>query len=136
MTAIIIFCSIEQKMILKHRFLKSLAFFLVIAAADRTFVLLVHGQSHFGYGVFDSRYFKHGTQRHEIDGGSCLDFLKLNGLDKCCSERDDDCYMVHYDTRCYCDIFCDRNQIQDHSDCCPDAFETCSDQTTKKPTSN
>jgi hypothetical protein len=34
--------------------------------------------------------------------------------------------MIHYDTRCYSDVFCDRSNIPDNSDCCPDAGETCS----------
>ena len=33
--------------------------------------------------------------------------------------------MIHYDTRCYCDVFCDRSKMLDNSDCCPDALEIC-----------
>lgn len=77
-------------------------------------------------GAYDSRYFKHGDRRNEMVGGTCAEFLQLNSLDQCCSQRDDDCYMVHYDTRCYCDVFCDRSKIPDNSDCCPDAGSVCS----------
>jgi uncharacterized protein YxeA len=78
-----------------------------------------------GYGVADSRYFKHGAQQNELNGGTCSEFLKINSLSQCCAHRDDDCYMIHYDTRCYCDVFCDRSKFPDNSDCCPDALATC-----------
>ena len=84
-----------------------------------------HVDSH-GYAVSDSRYFRHGTPFNEVNGGTCTEFLRINSLNKCCAQRDDDCYMIHYDTRCYCDVFCDRSNVQDNSDCCPDAGETCS----------
>ncbi|RNA33934.1 tubulointerstitial nephritis antigen-like [Brachionus plicatilis] len=71
---------------------------------------------------YDSRYFKHGNRQNEFNGGTCSEFINLNNLDSCCSQRDDDCYMIHYDTRCYCDIFCER---PDSSDCCPDAKKVC-----------
>lgn len=79
-----------------------------------------------GYGVYDSRYFRHGDKNNELVGGTCAQFLQLNSLSQCCSQRDDDCYMIHYDTRCYCDVFCDRSKIPDNSDCCPDAGSFCS----------
>ena len=87
----------------------------------------------------DSRYFKHGTRQNEISGGTCNEFLRINTLNMCCSQRDDDCYMIHYDTRCYCDVFCDRSNLQDNSDCCDDAVDTCSGNnqiTTPEPTCN
>lgn len=71
---------------------------------------------------YDSRYFKHGDRNHELYGATCREFLNLNNLDTCCTRRDDDCYMIHYDTRCYCDVFCER---PDSSDCCPDARGVC-----------
>ncbi len=76
---------------------------------------------------YDSRYFRHGSQKNEIDGGTCAEFLKLNKMSMCCNQRDDDCFMIHYDTRCYCDIFCDREAMNDHSDCCPDAGNVCNE---------
>lgn len=79
-----------------------------------------------GYGISDSRYFRHGARHNEANGGTCSEFLTINGLGQCCAHRDDDCYMIHYDTRCYCDVFCDRHRVPDNSDCCPDAVETCS----------
>ncbi|CAF0732376.1 unnamed protein product [Brachionus calyciflorus] len=75
---------------------------------------------------YDSRYFSHGGKQNEEKGGTCTEFLEINGLESCCSQRDDDCYMIHYDTRCYCDVFCDRSSFTDSSDCCPDAKSTCS----------
>ncbi len=74
---------------------------------------------------YDSRYFKHGSQKNEIDGGTCAEFLQLNKMPMCCDQRDDDCFMIHYDSRCYCDIFCYREAMNDHSDCCPDADKVC-----------
>jgi hypothetical protein len=75
--------------------------------------------------AYDSRYFKHGTKSNELNGGTCKEFLELNSMQKCCTSRDDDCFMIHYDTRCYCDMFCDRSKFPDNSDCCPDSAETC-----------
>ena len=76
-----------------------------------------HGQH---YGTL-----KHGSMYNEHNGGTCSEFMLINSLDKCCTERDDDCYMIHFDSRCYCDIFCDREHLQDNSDCCPDAVHIC-----------
>jgi hypothetical protein len=78
-------------------------------------------------GRLDPRYFHHGSQKNEIDGGTCAEFLQINRMDTCCNMRDDDCYMIHYDTRCYCDVFCDREVMNDNSDCCPDAAQMCSE---------
>ena len=75
--------------------------------------------------IYDSRYFKHGSRFNEHQGGTCREFLNLNGLRTCCAQRDDECYMIHYDTRCYCDLFCDRSHLTDNSDCCPDSEQTC-----------
>ena len=93
------------------------------------------------YSFTDSRYFKHGSRQNENSGGTCSEFLRINLLNKCCNQRDDECYMIHYDTRCYCDVFCDRSMLQDNSDCCDDAIKTCSSsgpsqETTTRPTSN
>lgn len=76
--------------------------------------------------AYDSRFFQHGSQKNEIGGGTCKEFLEINRMDQCCTERDDDCFMIHYDTRCYCDIFCDRSAANDYSDCCPDSPKVCS----------
>ena len=86
-----------------------------------------------GYGLVDSRYIKHGTKTNELSGGTCSEFLKINSLNQCCAHRDDDCYMIHYDTRCYCDVFCDRSKIPDNSDCCPDAGTICSGESMPPP---
>ena len=65
----------------------------------------------------------HGDKDNELYGGSCAEFLKLNDLSQCCAEKEDECYLIHYDTRCYCDAFCNRP----NSDCCPDALTVCDD---------
>lgn len=74
---------------------------------------------------YDSRYFKHGNKRNELEGGTCREFLDVNNRQQCCANRDDDCYMIHFDSRCYCDVFCDRSSFPDNSDCCPDAYYVC-----------
>lgn len=54
--------------------------------------------------------------------GTCKEFLNINNLDTCCAQREDECYMNHHDTRCYCDVFCSLGT--NHYDCCHDgAFE-------------
>lgn len=68
---------------------------------------------------------KHGDTSNKLNGGFCSHFKALNDIE-CCSGRDDECYMIHFDTLCYCDSFCDRF---DH-DCCPDATEACSNNYT------
>lgn len=67
--------------------------------------------------------FKHGNLTNELNGGTCAEFKLLNNFRECCPERNDKCYMIHYDTKCYCDSFCSRSR--DDSDCCPDAFDQC-----------
>ena len=85
-------------------------------------------------------YFKnHSNKKEMFIHSKFYIFLRINSLNKCCNQRDDDCYMIHYDTRCYCDVFCDRSQLQDNSDCCDDAVKTCSgmpEETTRIVTSN
>ena len=56
--------------------------------------------------------------------GSCAEFLRLNKRRECCVERDDECYMWHFDSRCYCDLFC-AERVDKWSDCCPDGREAC-----------
>ena len=68
--------------------------------------------------------YKHGDDKNTQIGGTCADFLSLNGLSSCCNSKDDECYMIHYDTRCYCDVFCNRQS----GDCCPDALNVCAGQ--------
>ena len=87
--------------------------------------------------VRNSNCFRHGTKQINENsgggggggGGTCAEFKKLNNLtSSCCPDgRDDECYMTHYDTRCYCDTFC--NRVNDNSDCCPDASQVCTDST-------
>lgn len=67
--------------------------------------------------------YNHGNKENELYGGSCSEFFKLNNMMTCCSNRNDECYMKHYTTRCYCDEFCDRRP--NSSDCCVDAFQKC-----------
>lgn len=62
----------------------------------------------------------HGTQINMLRGGTCKEFLEKNKRDFCCETRDDDCYIHHFDTRCYCDDFCDRSHLNEPGDCCPD----------------
>lgn len=78
---------------------------------------------------YESRYFRHGSQLNERDGGTCAEFLEINRMDMCCMQRDDDCFMIHHDTRCYCDVFCNREVMNDYSDCCPDAVQACATNT-------
>lgn len=99
-------------------------------------ILQVVGQNNnYNYynNPYDSRYFKHGSKRNELDGGSCREFLDINERQQCCANRDDDCYMIHYDTRCYCDVFCDRSKFPDNSDCCPDAYYVCRGSAPSQP---
>ena len=58
----------------------------------------------------------------------------MNSFDKCCSHRDDDCFIINLEEKCYCDLFCDRSRALDQTelnkwskkfDCCEDAFELC-----------
>ena len=65
----------------------------------------------------------HGDRENELNGGTCAEFFKLNDLSQCCAAKQDECYMIHYDTRCYCDVFCNRPS----SDCCSDAISVCDD---------
>ena len=51
---------------------------------------------------------------HEKYLGKCGDFLQLNNLLTYCQGRDDDCYMSHHKTRCYCDHFCTNDCCDDH----------------------
>lgn len=81
--------------------------------------------NYYNNNPYDSRYFKHGDKKNEFNGGTCREFLDLNNRQQCCANRDDDCYMIHFDTRCYCDVFCDRSSFPDNSDCCPDAYYVC-----------
>ncbi len=46
--------------------------------------------------------------------GRCTDFLSLNNLFQLCQGRNDQCYMNHFTTRCYCDTFCTFDCCQDH----------------------
>lgn len=68
--------------------------------------------------------FKHGNEKNFKFGGTCDEFFSLNSLTKCCANRNDDCYMEHLGSRCYCDQFCDRRP--NSSDCCSDAYQICS----------
>ena len=63
-----------------------------------------------------SAYF-HGNGHNSKQGATCAEFLYKNHMDSCCSGRNDECYMIHFDARCYCDQFCGKNST---SDCCPD----------------
>ncbi|CAF1110366.1 unnamed protein product [Didymodactylos carnosus] len=42
---------------------------------------------------------------------------------QCCVNRNDECFMPYYDSRCYCDTFCFRGY--DNHDCCPDHDAIC-----------
>lgn len=77
--------------------------------------------SNLGYHVLLNQVFKHGDRLNELNGGLCSQFKLLNGIDQCCAGRIDECYMIHYDTRCYCDTFCERSE----TDCCEDAYDEC-----------
>ncbi len=65
--------------------------------------------------------YKHGIPYNEKHGGSCAEFKKINNISKCCQTEDADCYMIHYDTRCYCDSVC----MVDTTDCCEDVKMSC-----------
>ncbi len=66
--------------------------------------------------------FKHGDPSNLKKGGSCSQFKLINSLNRCCHSRNDECYMVHYDSRCYCDTFCAKEVNKNVTDCCPDAI--------------
>ena len=51
---------------------------------------------------------------------------------QCCTNRDDNCYMPYYDSRCYCDTFCFR--AFDNHDCCPDHDAVCLGKNISLPT--
>ena len=70
--------------------------------------------------------YKHDSEKNNSDGATCAEFLRLNGIAKCCLGRDDDYYISYKNnSTCYCDEFCDRSGKNDSSDCCPDYEETC-----------
>ncbi|XP_060868555.1 uncharacterized peptidase C1-like protein F26E4.3 [Metopolophium dirhodum] len=50
----------------------------------------------------------------------------------CCSERQEDCYALISNTRCYCDDFCYHNHTVSN-DCCPDFMSVCKGVTTPDP---
>ncbi len=108
-------------------FLNLNGIFLWVTIAVISLNLSFAQQLSFSKGHLDSRFFHHGSQKNEVDGGTCAEFLKINRMDICCNMRDDDCYIIHYDTRCYCDVFCNRAVMNDNSDCCPDASQVCSE---------
>ncbi len=60
-------------------------------------------------------------------------YCGIRPLPQCCFNRDDNCFMPYYDSRCYCDTFCFRG-IDNH-DCCPDHDAVCqgTNTTTKPP---
>ena len=81
-----------------------------------------------GYIDCDTRFISHGDKRNDLVGGSCREFIELNKnvtQGKCCAKRSDDCYMIHLNTRCYCDQFCDSEPGK--NDCCPDKKDICGD---------
>nr|XP_032826307.1 tubulointerstitial nephritis antigen-like [Petromyzon marinus] len=45
----------------------------------------------------------------------------LPSLGGCCPGRNDACWLPFRDSRCYCDLFCNRTV----SDCCPDFWRSC-----------
>ena len=94
---------------------------LFIFTSFNIYLIECQNKNGLGYGSFNPYNAKHGNRRNEESGGTCTEFLQLNGINQCCAARQDDCYMIHFDTRCYCDVFCDRKE----SDCCPDAIRTC-----------
>jgi hypothetical protein len=68
----------------------------------------------------DREIVNHGESLNRLSGGTCADLMKINNRSKCCEERNDNCFIIHYDTRCYCDSFCE-------NDCCSDALINCRD---------
>lgn len=117
---------IREKNLHQYVLIINIFFILFVSAQKQNSYNYQYGNS---YGSADSRYFRHGDKNNEMVGGTCSQFIQLNSLSQCCAQRDDDCYMIHYDTRCYCDVFCDRSKIPDNSDCCPDAGSVCSGDT-------
>ena len=65
----------------------------------------------------------HGDHYNELTGGTCAQLKKMNNRSECCGIRDDDCYIIHFDSRCYCDNSCDINPI--NNDCCSDVVKSC-----------
>ena len=79
------------------------------------------------YIIAPKSILKHGDKRNEQYGGTCAEFLQINNRNQCCHEEDDEyigneCYMIHFETRCYCDTTCNSRL---ESDCCPDANHIC-----------
>ena len=68
--------------------------------------------------------YNHGDDKNTQNGGTCEEFLKLNRLSKCCDGSEEDCYMIHFDSRCYCGTECNRQS----RGCCPDALNVCAGQ--------
>ena len=68
--------------------------------------------------------YNHGDDKNTQNGGTCEEFLKLNRLSKCCDGSEDDCYMIHFNSRCYCGTECNKQS----GGCCPDAFNVCAGQ--------
>jgi hypothetical protein len=75
-----------------------------------------------------SGYF-HSNQIEKLNKkkvGTCREFLKLNNLTRCCTSRNDQCFMIHnFNDRCYCDDRCTQLNKR-NSDCCEDASFICS----------
>jgi hypothetical protein len=77
---------------------------------------------------------KHGNERNKQYGGTCAEFIHLNNLNQCCQEEDDEyigneCYMIHFDSKCYCDVTCNSRL---EADCCPDSIHICNAHPTSK----
>ncbi len=65
----------------------------------------------------------HGDRKNKRKGGTCAEFFTLNNRTECCTSRDDDCFIINFDSTCYCDIFC----YSEFKDCCSDFEATCND---------
>ena len=44
--------------------------------------------------------------------------MKINNLTECCTERDDDCYIINFENFCFCDSYCGSNERF----CCSDGI--------------
>ena len=118
-------------------YLFSLGLLLILTKKSQQLTLPPPQGVYFTYHLKEGQNVYHGFDNNTIIGGTCTEFLALNKINQCCSERQDECHMRHFDTLCYCDKFC----IRVDQDCCPDAIETCggvkstpTTTTTTKPT--
>ncbi len=71
----------------------------------------------------------HGDHNNQLYGGTCAELKKINNRSECCSTRDDNCFIINFDSKCYCDNYCDYDPA--NNDCCSDVIKSCRIDTTE-----